>query len=174
MNPGTCKIPPKFILALLFNNNFINNYLGKGIKMSTHKKIKTTVITIAVIVFFALIIAIPFIIQDHNSIKIGSISSKNIKSFVINDVAGRPKDISNNAEREKIINLINSVNITERNVTPRCGGGYSIEIVYSNGQKFNAHFLSSTVSYCTDNSTATWCKIDKNIVDDLRKYYDEN
>lgn len=138
--------------------------------MNIHKIIRITII----IICFVLVIAIPFIIQNHNSIKIGSVSSKNIKSFVICDIADGPKDVSNKEDREKIINLINSVKITKYNVTPRTGCAFSVEITYSDNRKFEANFLSSTVSYSTNNSRATWCNIDRDIIDDLQKYYDEN
>lgn len=132
---------------------------------------------VIVIICFILIIAVFFIIkniQNRNSIKIGSISTKNIASFKISDVACHQKDVSNKAEREKIINLINSIGITRYNA-PVCDGvGYGVEITYSNGKKFSASFLSGTVAYSNNDGRVTCCNIDKDIVDDLRECYDEN
>lgn len=140
--------------------------------MSTKKITKTTII---IIIIAILLISIFCIIKNYkDKIKIGSISTKNIVSFEITDIAGRHKNISDNTEREKIINLINSVKIIKKNVPYPTGDGYGVEITYSNGEKFYANFLESNVSYRNNDSPGTACSIDKNIVDDLRQYYDKN
>lgn len=63
----------------------------------------------------------------HKINKISSISSRNITSFKICDIANREKDIPDKAEREKIINLINSAGITRYNVPVPDGDGYGVD-----------------------------------------------
>ena len=102
----------------------------------------------------------------------GSIDTKNIKSFKIHNMMNEEKEIVNKSDRETIINLINSVKITNSNIEQRDGVGYGVKIVYSNGQIFSASFLDSTIAY-TNNRKTNWCEIDKNILSDLKKYYNK-
>ena len=83
------------------------------------------------------------------------------------------KEIKDKSDRDKIIDLINGVKITKSDVELHAGVGFGVIITYSNGEKFSASFLATTMAYST-NDIAIWCDIDRNIVDDLRNYYDKN
>lgn len=110
----------------------------------------------------------------HN--KIGFIDKNDITSFKILNVRLEKKDVVNKADRDKIIDLINSVKIIKIRVEPGVGIGYGVEITYSNGEKFQAMYLpvdmSDTMLYSTDDTKAICCEIDRNIMDDLRTYYE--
>jgi len=109
--------------------------------------------------------------KQHN--KFGFIDKNNITSFKVHNIKAEEKKIKSKSERDKIIDLINSVNITKSGVEPVMGVGFGVIITYSNGEKFSASFLADTMIYST-NDNGIWCSIDKNIFDDLRNYYDKN
>ncbi|MBC8060373.1 MAG: hypothetical protein H7Y18_06880 [Clostridiaceae bacterium] len=109
--------------------------------------------------------------KQHN--KFGFIDKDDITSLKIHNIKAEEKEIKNKSDKDKIIDLINSVNITKSSVEPLYGVGFGVIITYSNGEKFSASFLESTMLYSTGDN-GTWCKIDKNILDDLRSYYDKN
>ena len=110
--------------------------------------------------------------QSHNN-KIGSIDKDEIVSFKINNIIGLYKEIKSKSDRDKLIDLLNSVKIIKSGVEPVDGCGYSITITYSNGEKFSAHFPGTVISYSTSENNATWCEIDKNFDDILRTTYEE-
>jgi len=110
--------------------------------------------------------------QSQNQIQPGFIDKNKITSFKIHNILAEEKEIKNKSDRDKIIDLINGIKITKSGVEPRAGVGFGVIITYSNGDKFSESFLSETMSYSTD-SKAIWCGIDKDIVDDLRSYYDK-
>lgn len=101
------------------------------------------------------------------------IDKNNISSFKMHNIRGEEKEIKDNSDRNKIIDLINSVKITKSNVELHDGIGYGVIITYANGKEFSASYLSSTMVYTIDGKS-TWCDIDKNIVDELRNYYNKN
>lgn len=104
----------------------------------------------------------------------GSISKDNIISFKLHNIKLEEKEINNKSDRGKIIDLINSVKVIKSNTKNIDGIGFGVTITYSNGQKFTAGFLSSSMNCSTNNNKETWYEIDKNIVNDLRNYYDKN
>ena len=109
--------------------------------------------------------------KQHN--KFGHIDKNDIVSFKVHNIKLEQKEIKNKADRDKLIDLINSVSIKKSGVEPVMGIGYGVTITYSNGQKFSASFTGPTMVYSTDNN-GTWCEIDKNILEDLSSYYDKN
>ena len=133
-------------------------------------KRKIIIVCLITVSFFVII----SLNQKPKKVKPGEIDSKNITSFKLHNIEMRDKDISNESDRKDIINLINSVKITETGVEERAGIGYGVKIKYSNGAEFTASFLSETIAYLGDNDKAIWCKIDKDILDGLRHYYDKN
>lgn len=102
------------------------------------------------------------------------VSKSNIRSFKIHNIKCEEKEIKSTSTRNKIIDLLNSVKITKSDVEPRMGVGYGVIITYDDGKKFSASYLASTICYSNDDKKFTWCDIDKNIVDDLRSFYDKN
>lgn len=84
------------------------------------------------------------------------------------------KQISNKSDWEGIIKTINSVNITKSNVELLAGDPITIDIVYKNGETLSLNFLGSTLSYSTDGKTGICDEIDKDILDELRSYYNKN
>lgn len=109
--------------------------------------------------------------KQHN--KFGYIDKNDITSLKVHNIMNEEKEIKNKSDRDKIIDLINSVKITKSDVETRLGVGFGVIITYSNGEKFSASFLATTMAYST-NANAIWCDIDRNIVDALRNYYDKN
>lgn len=109
--------------------------------------------------------------KQHN--KFGSIDKNDIVSFKMHNIKAEFKEIKSKSDRNKIINLINSVHITNTGIQSVDGVGYGVIITYSNGQKFSASFTGPTMTYSTKDNV-TWCEVDKNIVEDLRNYYDKN
>ena len=109
--------------------------------------------------------------KQHN--KFGYIDKNGITSLKVHNIKTEEKEIKDKSDRDKIIDLINSVKITKSDVEMRYGVGYGVIITYSNGEKFSTGFLATTMAYST-NTNAIWCDIDRNIVDDLRNYYDKN
>ena len=107
--------------------------------------------------------------QRYNKNQPGFTDKNNITSFKVHNIKTEEKEIKNKSERDKIIDLINSVNITKSGVEPLMGVGFGVIITYSNGEKFSASFLAITMAYST-NDYGIWCGIDKNIVDDLRNF----
>ncbi len=101
------------------------------------------------------------------------VKKNNISSFKIHNIGLEEKEIKNKVDRDKIIDLINSVKIIKSDVEQRAGVGYGVTITYADGKRFSSSFLSSTMVYSIDDKT-NWCEIDKNIVDKLRNYYDKN
>ncbi|MBW9159011.1 hypothetical protein [Clostridium tagluense] len=112
--------------------------------------------------------------QSPNQIKFGSFDKNNISSFKLHNVGSDQKEIKNKSDRNKIIDLINSVSITKSGVEPRDGSRCGVTITYSNGQKFSVSFLASTIYYSIGDKEGTFYDIDKNIVEDLSNYYDKN
>ncbi|WP_160673846.1 hypothetical protein [Clostridium sp. C8-1-8] len=111
--------------------------------------------------------------KEQTQRKADFIEKSNISSFKIHNIQSEEKEIKDKSGRDNIIDLINSVKIKKSNVEPQDGVGYGIMITYSNGKKFSASYLSSNMIYTIDNKS-TWCHIDKNIVDELKNYYDKN
>ena len=109
--------------------------------------------------------------KQHN--KFGYIDKNDITSLKVHNIMSEEKEIKNKSDRDKIIDLINSVKIIKSDVELHAGVGFGVIITYSNGEKFSASFLATTMAYST-NDIAIWCDIDRNIVDDLRNYYDKN
>jgi len=109
--------------------------------------------------------------KQHN--KFGVIDKNDIVSFKIHNIRAELKEIKSKSDRDKIIDLINSVHITKSGIEPVEGVGFGVIITYSNGEKFSASFTGSTMCYSTDNNVI-WCNVDKNILEDLRSYYDNN
>ena len=112
---------------------------------------------------------------QHN--KFGFIDKNDISSFKVYNIKVEEKEIKNKSDRDKIIDLINSVKITKSGIQPPIGMGFGVIITYSNGEKFSAGFTTSTMGNTMGNSSDEkyiWCVIDKNIEDDLRNYYDKN
>ncbi|MBZ9637660.1 hypothetical protein [Clostridium sp. FP1] len=141
----------------------------------------STKIYIKGILLFTCLISISIILlgcniqkQSQNQIKFGSFEKNNISSFKLHNVGSEQKEIKNKSDRNKIIDLINSVSITKSGVEPRAGSRCSVTITYSNGQKFSISFLASTIYYSIGDKEGTFYDIDKNIVEDLSNYYDRN
>lgn len=111
--------------------------------------------------------------QSPKQNKTGLINKNNITSFKVHNIKAEEKEIKSKSDRDKIIELINGVNIIKSGVEPRAGMGFGVIITYSTGKKVSASFLATTMIYSSDEKS-TWYDIDKNIVDDLRNYYDEN
>ena len=111
--------------------------------------------------------------QSHNHNKFGSIDKDHITSFKIMNIMGQEKEIKNKSDRDRLIDLINSVKVTKSDVELRYGIGFGVILKYSNGEKFSANFLATTMVYSTNDNKATWCEVDKNLVDILRATYDE-
>lgn len=111
--------------------------------------------------------------QSQTQSKTDFIDKNNISSFKIHNIRAEEKEIKDKSDRDKIIDLTNSVKITKSNVEPRDGVGYGVIITYANGEKLSASYLSSIMIYTIDGKS-TWYDIDKNIVDELRNYYDKN
>ena len=109
--------------------------------------------------------------KQHN--KFGYIDKNDITSLKMLNIMTEEKEINDKSDRDKIIDLIDSVKITKSDVEIRFGVGFGVIITYSNGEKLSASFLATTMAYST-NDNAIWCDIDRNIVDDLRNYYDKN
>lgn len=109
--------------------------------------------------------------KQHN--ELGVINKNDIVSFKIHNVKAELKEIKSKSDRDKIIDLINSVHITKSGIEPVEGVGFGVVITYSNDEKFSASFTGSTVCYSTDNNVI-WCDVDKNIFEDLHDYYDNN
>ena len=109
--------------------------------------------------------------KKHN--KFGYIDKNDISSLKIHNIMNEEKEIKDKSDRDKIIDLIDSVKITKSDVEIRLGVGFGVIITYSNGEKLSASFLATTMAYSTKDN-AIWCDIDRNIVDDLRNYYDKN
>jgi hypothetical protein len=112
--------------------------------------------------------------QSQKKNQPGLIDKNNIISFKVHNIITEEKEIKNQSERDKIIDLINSVKITSSDVEQRDGVGFGVIITYSNGDKFSASYLATTMVYSTNGNKAICCDIDKNIVDYLRSYYDRN
>ena len=102
--------------------------------------------------------------------KFGAIDKNNITSFIIRNRTMEEKEIKNKTDRNKIIDLINSVHITKSGIDELAGDGFGVIITYSNGEKFTAGFLADSVAYSFGEKTI-WCNIDKNIIDNLSNYY---
>ncbi|MCB2358124.1 hypothetical protein [Clostridium estertheticum] len=109
--------------------------------------------------------------KQHN--KFGHIDKNNITSFKVRNMKGEEKEIKNQLDRDNLIDLINRLKITKSGVEQRDGIGFGVIIIYSNGEKFSASFLASSMVYLIDEKSIC-CDIDKNIVDDLRNCYDKN
>ncbi|MBW9153236.1 hypothetical protein [Clostridium estertheticum] len=109
--------------------------------------------------------------KQHN--KFGHIDKNNITSFKVRNMKGEEKEIKNQSDRDNLIDLINSLKVTKSGVELRDGIGFGVIIIYSNGEKFSASFLASSMVYLIDDKSIC-CDIDKNIVDDLRNCYDKN
>ncbi|MBU3179246.1 hypothetical protein KPL47_23415 [Clostridium estertheticum] len=109
--------------------------------------------------------------KQHN--KFGNIDKNNITSFKVRNMKGEEKEIKNQSDRDNLIDLINSLKISKSGVELRDGIGFGVIIIYSNGEKFLASFLASSMVYSIDDKSI-YCDIDKNIVDDLRNCYDKN
>ncbi|MCB2308132.1 hypothetical protein LGL08_08100 [Clostridium estertheticum] len=103
----------------------------------------------------------------------GHIDKNNITSFKVRNMKGEEKEIKTQSDRDNLIDLINSLKITKSGVELRDGIGFGVIIIYSNGEKFSASFLASSMVYLIDDKSIC-CDIDKNIVDDLRNCYDKN
>lgn len=110
--------------------------------------------------------------KQHN--KFGFIDKNDIISFKVNNIKLEQKEIKNKSDRDKIIDLLNSVHITTSDIESVTGIGYGVIITYSNGQKFSANFGGDTMVYSTANNNGTTCKVDKDISDDLKNFYDNN
>ena len=110
--------------------------------------------------------------ENKQHTKFGFLDKNDIASFKMHNIKAEEKEIKNKADRDKIIDLINSVHITKSGVEPVDGVGYGVIITYSNGQKFSASFTGPTMAYSTDDN-GTWCEVDKNILEDLSSYYDK-
>lgn len=130
---------------------------------------------IALFSFCVLFISIPLLIlrsniqnKHDNSLHI---DKNNIVSFKISNIIYE-KEIKNKLDRDNLIDLINSIHITKTGVDQGAGCCSSIIIKYSNGKVFSAGFLSSSMTY-SFGVKYTCCDIDKDIVDDLRNYYDK-
>lgn len=129
-----------------------------------------------IVLFITLIVILSSLYQGCNKQSQSNtdfVKKNNISSFKIHNIGLEEKEIKNKADRDKIIDLINSVKIIKSDVEQRTGVGYGVIITYEDGKKFSSSFLSSTMVYTIDDK-ATWCEIDKNIVDKLRAYYDKN
>ena len=135
---------------------------------------------IGILIFICLIFLFTLILgcnnqkQSQKKNQPGFIDKNNIVSFKVHNIITEEKEIKNQSDRDKIIDLINSVKITSSGVEQRDGVGFGVIITYSNGDKFSASYLATTMVYSTNENKAIWCDIDKNIVDDLRNYYDRN
>ena len=111
--------------------------------------------------------------QNKQYNKFGYIDKNDITSLKMLNIMTEEKEINDKSDRDKIIDLIDSVKITKSDVEIRFGVGFGVIITYSNGEKLSASFLATTMAYST-NDNAIWYDIDRNIVDDLRNYYDKN
>jgi len=131
------------------------------------------------ILFFAFLIILSTLLlgcnnRSQHQNKIGFIDKNNISQFRIHNIELKEVEIKNKSDRDKIVDLINSVKIANSGVEPRDGIGFGVIITYSNGDKLLASYLSSTMAYAIDDNKTIWCDIDKDIVNDLRNYYDRN
>lgn len=112
--------------------------------------------------------------KQHNIF--GFIDKIDIISYKLYNMKAEAKEIKNKSDRDNIIDLINGVNITKSDVEEVVGMGFGVIITYSNGEKFSAGFMPSTMGNTMVNSSNEkyiWCVIDKNILNDLRNYYDK-
>lgn len=113
--------------------------------------------------------------KQHN--KFESVDKNEITSFTIHNIRAEEKEIKNKSDRDKIIDLINNVKIIKLGVEPVDGIGYGVKITYSNGEQFIASFTSANkdgIMIYSIGGNGIWCNIDKNIIDNLRSYYDKN
>lgn len=108
-------------------------------------------------------------VQSNNDF----VDKDNIESFKIHNMKAERVEVKDKVERDKIIDLINSVKIQKTGVEPRDGVGFGVEIIYSNGEKFTASYLADTMVYSANNSKAAWCDIDKSVFNDLMIFYDK-
>lgn len=112
--------------------------------------------------------------KKHN--EFGNIDKDNITSFKISNYKAIFKEINNKADRNKIIDLLNNIKVLESGVGVPDGMGYAVEITYSNGENLTAAFVTSTGGYnmlYTSDGKSTSCYVDKNMQDELKKYYDK-
>lgn len=115
--------------------------------------------------------------ESRQHSEFGSVDKNEITSFKIHNIKAEEKEIKNKSDRDKVIDLVNNVKIIKSGIEPVDGIGYGVKITYSNGEQFIASFTSvnkeGKMIYSTGDKEI-WCNIDKNIVDDLRSYYDKN
>lgn len=113
--------------------------------------------------------------KKHN--KFGNIDKDDITSFTISNYKAIFKEINNKADRDKIIDLLNSIKILQSDVGVPDGMGYAVEITYSNGENLIAAFVTSTggnnMLYTSDGKSIS-SYVDKSIENDLKNYYDKN
>lgn len=146
--------------------------------MNTLKKFSRNIfILICLISLFTLMIACNDQKKSQNENKqynkFGSIDKNDIVSFKLHNIKGELKEVKSKSDMDKIIDLVNSVHITKTDTEPVDGVGYGVIITFSNGQKFSASFTGHVMAYSTGEK-GTWCEIDKNILEDLRSYYDKS
>jgi hypothetical protein len=110
--------------------------------------------------------------NTYNKIKFSPVTDNKISSLIINNF-GEIKEIKSKSDIAGLIDLINSVNITKSNVETPTGMGIGVIVKYSNGQEFQACFLSSTMGYNLGSERGTCSMIDKDIVDTIRSYWNK-
>jgi len=120
---------------------------------------------------FALSLLSYSIFKQHN--KLGSVSKNHITSFKVHNIRLEKKEIKSKSDRNKIIDLINSINITKSPKEVPDGCGYGVEITYLNGEELHVNFLGDAfMSYSTDGNLKG-CEVYTNTVEDaLKSYYD--
>ncbi|MDT8719627.1 hypothetical protein IAI10_23580 [Clostridium sp. 19966] len=100
------------------------------------------------------------------------IKTENIKKIELHGLSGGYKIVKDENDIKKIEALINTVKIKGICKEDYFGMGCGVRITYSDGKVLNFAFLSSTVNYANNGSLSCYY-IDKDIVDELKSYYDK-
>jgi len=141
--------------------------------MKLKRNRKNIVLFISLLSIFALSVLSYSIFKQHN--KLGSVSKNHITSFKVHNIRLEEKEIKNKSDRNKIIDLINSINITKSPKEIPDGCGYGITITYLNGEKLNVNFPGDTFMSYSTGDNPEGCEVYANTVEDtLKNYYDKN
>lgn len=96
------------------------------------------------------------------------INEKNIVRLQVHNVKAQLKEVKGLSNICKIISLINSANIIEKDKNKILGIGYGVIATYQDGHKESLSFLGARMLM-----KGEWYKVDKDISIELRKIYEE-
>lgn len=137
------------------------------------KNFRIRILILASLIIVLILIGSYYDNSKHHT-KIGHIDKYDITSFKIRNIDGMEKEIKNKSDRDRLIDIINSIKVTKNDVELGAGDSFNITIKYSDGENFSANYLSNCMSYSTDNNkNVTSCNIDKDIVGELRTTYNK-